>query len=235
MMTRRDQRKLVERMEKKERQIKQRVISLVTSPKAIMIAIGIGFTMALTLALFAFYTVSRWYDVHQVIFQSPSIHVRIDWPIVVRERGAIASDEAELISPIPLHAEIQQVIATSEEPSEITAINNYVNYAHLKLVRASKYPELFNHIWIRESSQGTNQNPNTVHMKCRDKGMSNEIGYFPKGGYCFTTFADSIARFERWRENEAKGLTDNQALCYYNTGRKIDVCPYLSTDFLSMN
>lgn len=227
MMSRKRLHKMERTLETSEQTIKRRAHKVATSRKAMLIAMGIGCLTTAIISLLAFYHVSKWYDDNQVVFQYPKISVTVTYPIVIRERTPLATESAQITKVIQ---------PTEEKPKvEVYAINNHVNYANLELVRKSKYPELFNHVWIRESSQGTNPRADALNTYCKNKGMSNEIGFYPKGKHCFETFADSIARFERWRENEARGLTDNQALCYYNGAGKVDICPYLSDDYLSMN
>lgn len=103
------------------------------------------------------------------------------------------------------------------------------------IILASKYPKFIDHIWYRESGRGTNDNPNGLHNICNSKGMTNDFGFAVRVGHCWNTFEEAVNRMVVWREKEAKGLTDNQALCYYNTGKASDTCPYLTEDFLSMN
>lgn len=102
-----------------------------------------------------------------------------------------------------------------------------------QIVAASKYPWFIDHIWLRESGRGKNQSGLAGY--CAAKGMSNEFGYYPQGKWCFATFAEAVARIERWREKEAGGLSDSQALCYYNGAGKINSCAYLTYNFKAMN
>lgn len=102
-----------------------------------------------------------------------------------------------------------------------------------EMVNASKYPEFIDHIWERESGRGKNQSG--LAGTCAAKGMSNEFGFYPQGKWCFENFAKAVARIEKWREVEAKGLSDSQALCYYNGAGKVNSCAYLSYNFEGMN
>jgi hypothetical protein len=65
--------------------------------------------------------------------------------------------------------------------------------------------------------------------------MTNEFGFYPTGKWCWKTFEEAVARVELWREKEAKGLTDKQALCYYNGAGKVNTCAYLTYNFEAMN
>lgn len=101
------------------------------------------------------------------------------------------------------------------------------------IVDASKYANFIHHIWLRESGRGTNTSG--LNGYCLSQGKTNEFGFYPRGKYCFDSFEASVQRLERWREETAKGMSDNVALCYYNMGKKVTSCAYLGTDFLSMN
>lgn len=81
--------------------------------------------------------------------------------------------------------------------------------------------------WDKKYNRMTN-NPKMVFG-------ADKFGFYPAGNWCFNSFEESVARIERWREEEAKGLTDNQALCYYNQGLKNNTCAYLSLSFKDMN
>lgn len=87
---------------------------------------------------------------------------------------------------------------------------------------------LIKHIWLHESTKGTNQTPKALHNICKNQGKSNELGY---GGMrlkiCFETFEKSVDRVSRWLD-ERKELTDNQKLCYYNKGLVLEQCDYLN-------
>lgn len=102
-----------------------------------------------------------------------------------------------------------------------------------EIVSASRYPSFIDHIWERESGRGTNLAG--LAGRCAAKGMTNEFGYYPQGKWCFKTFAEAVTRIERWREKEAGGLSDSQALCYYNGAGKVNSCAYLTYNFKAMN
>lgn len=100
------------------------------------------------------------------------------------------------------------------------------------MVKAARYSDLIDHIWLRESGRGTNHGG--IQGVCEAKGMSNEFGFYPSGGWCFDTFEEGVRRLERWMD-ENSDLTDNQKLCKYNSGQASDVCAYLSMNFSEMN
>ena len=91
------------------------------------------------------------------------------------------------------------------------------------IIKSSKHPNELFHIWKRESSYGTNTNPNALHNICKAKGKSNEFGY---GGMqmmiCFNSFEESVKRVDEWLDKQS-----DITLCYYNTGVKTNECSYI--------
>ena len=100
------------------------------------------------------------------------------------------------------------------------------------LVKSARYSGLIDHIWLRESGRGSNHGG--IQGTCEARGMSNEFGFYPSGGWCFDTFEEGVRRLERWMDENAD-LTDNQKLCKYNSGQAVDMCAYLSYNFAEMN
>jgi len=92
-----------------------------------------------------------------------------------------------------------------------------------EIIAASKYPEQIDHIWLKETSRGTNTNPNALHNICKAKGKSNEFGY---GGmqnmWCFDSFEEAVRVVEQWLDKQTA-----EALCYYNIGIKTSNCQYV--------
>lgn len=102
-----------------------------------------------------------------------------------------------------------------------------------EVVNSSKYASFVDHIWEHESGRG--KNTAGLAGYCAGKGMTNEFGFYPQGKWCFENFEKAVARIELWREREAKGLSDSQALCYYNGAGKVNSCAYLTYNFEAMN
>lgn len=127
----------------------------------------------------------------------------------------------------------KKAVTEHVQVNSLQTINNKVNVEHLELVAKSKYPKFINHVWTNESSQGTNPKPGSLQAYCLQKGMTNEMGFYPQGLRCFQSFEESIERIERWYENEGNGLTHKQKLCYYNGAGKVDDCAYLNVNELA--
>lgn len=91
------------------------------------------------------------------------------------------------------------------------------------IIEKSNHPKQLAHIRLKESSNGTNKNPNALHNICRAQGKSNEFGY---GGMammiCFDSFEESVRVVDAWLTKR-----DNEALCYYNLGTRTDKCDYV--------
>ena len=87
----------------------------------------------------------------------------------------------------------------------------------------SNHPKQLAHIRLKESSNGTNKNPNALHNICKAQGKSNEFGY---GGMammiCFDSFEESVRVVDEWLTKR-----DNENLCYYNLGIRKDGCEYV--------
>lgn len=80
----------------------------------------------------------------------------------------------------------------------------------------------------KESSSGSNTNPDALHNICRAKGQSNEYGY---GGMtmmiCFPS--DEIAKetVANWyKENRPLMASEAMTYCYYALGSKHETCDY---------
>jgi len=179
-------------------------------------AVGIGTVLGLVLAMFALNGLNSFYAKYELYFRSP-----LQNPLVFHEK----------ILPLPTKMITPTSTPTPSPTKKPTTGTTGGEKA--KLVAESKYPEWIEHIWLRESGRGTNTTGLAGY--CLSKGMSNEMGFFPRGKHCFNTFAESVARLERWREETAKGMSDNMAKCYYNMGKKVETCAYLGNDYLSMN
>lgn len=221
MLNKKGQTDLIQKLEK----VEKKIFDVKKSNALPVISILIGFFLALSLLAVIFYQFYQFVDQNRIIMQSP-ITVEFRSLVVIQQRETVVVDTNKMISPVPemknagKEADIKpQTKATSKE----------------ELVKNSKYPEFIDHIWLRESGRGTNNNPVALHNKCKAKGMTNEFGFYPQGGWCWETFEQAVARLEKWRTQEAKSLTENQALCYYNSGVKTESCAYLGQNFALMN
>lgn len=91
------------------------------------------------------------------------------------------------------------------------------------IIERSQHPKQLAHIRLKESSNGTNNNPNALHNICKAQGKSNEFGY---GGMammiCFDSFEESVRVVDAWLTKR-----DNENLCMYNTGKRDNNCEYL--------
>ena len=72
-------------------------------------------------------------------------------------------------------------------------------------------------IFNLESTRGKNN-----YSKCEEVGKYNRYGYGISGNgkyICFDTIAEETKTINNWIENKQdKGMTDNELLCFYNTG-----------------
>lgn len=78
-------------------------------------------------------------------------------------------------------------------------------------------------VHILESSGGKNDG-------CKKKGLINGYGYAQHGSgkvwTCFDSHTEVRALVEKWYSKRIPELGLSTALCYYNTGYKLQECPY---------
>lgn len=102
----------------------------------------------------------------------------------------------------------------------------------LKEEQIQRYSSLFwDHIWKSESTNGKNNDPTSLHIYCRNKGMWNEIGYSPSTKYCFTSEAEAKAFVPDYLQRNCNGMPLSQCLCRWNEGNADNgkpnmTCPY---------
>lgn len=177
-------------------------------------AVITGVVIGIFLAMLAVNGLNNFYSRYELYFRSP-----LQNPLVFHEK----------ILPMPTKMPPPTSIPTPHESPKKAAQGE----SKATIVANSKYPDFIDHIWEHESGRG--KNTSGLNGYCIARGMTNEFGFYPQGKHCFESFAQSVQRLEKWRENEAKGLTDSQALCYYNGAGKVNRCAYLTYNFRSMN
>lgn len=150
--------------------------------------------------------VNAWFDKHYFQFHQP-IKIDLHAPITIEDREP-------LLSPLPEEASKSGMIETK-------------THAYAIPKGESRTDKLYNHIHLRESTRG--QNPEGLHKTCEAKGMWNELGYLPKPGFCFGNEGEGRITVQRWLQKYINaGWSDNEILCYYNTGIKnLNTCSYV--------
>jgi len=126
--------------------------------------------------------------------------------------------------------EVATVLPTATlSPTPTPANYRYVDYTLEQkafLVYYSKYNTFIDYIWNKESGRG--QALKGLHTYCRQKNMSNEFGYAPHNNFCFATFEESLIALEGFYEKYSN-MSIEEKLCFYNTGKKISDCAYISS------
>lgn len=89
----------------------------------------------------------------------------------------------------------------------------------------SRVWKIVDEIWRKESNRGTA--PDGLHRTCAAKGKVNEWGYLPVPGHCFNTREEGEMTVALWVSARINFMTENQLLCNYNLGKKINRCDYL--------
>lgn len=157
-----------------------------------LVSIGAG----IGIALFLFIQVSRWYDAHQVIFQSPII-IKIQSPVIIKERQP---EKVIKVKAIKLEG--------TNENGNITA----------GLSKGQVAYEAYKTVWYRESGNGTNDNPQGLHIYCRNKGLVNEVGYDPSNKFCFQDRTEQVATITNWFRNCLDKDEIGKCLSVYSSG-----------------
>ena len=108
----------------------------------------------------------------------------------------------------------------SEEPEE----------AAEKVVEAEEAEEkpfdIVDFIFMKESSRGKNN-----YSKCEAQGKINGVGFGIDGTgkyICFNSHEEEMQAVKGWIiAKRAAGLSDNELLCLYNTGKATKTCKYI--------
>ena len=86
----------------------------------------------------------------------------------------------------------------------------------------TRWWRLYKIVRLQESSNGSRG----LAVTCKKNGMVNDIGYLPYKGFCFPTLGDQEMTFANWinKRFNYDGLTENQLLCLWNTGKPYKTC-----------
>jgi len=165
--------------------------------------------------------ISQWYDVHQILFQTPIV-VTVRTPIIIEKRKAIIV--SKIIDPVVenVHAEgIVQVPSWKIRPDE-------VNKEEWEYIVKQPYARLLIHIWQKESDYGRDQIMGSLDNYCRSHGEENQFGL---GGMrdmtCFDTFEDNVQAVIKTLNSYGK-LDEKTMGCIYNLGIRENNCPYMA-------
>lgn len=71
-------------------------------------------------------------------------------------------------------------------------------------------------VWFRESGYG--KAPKGYHMRCREQGKWNEIGYKVTSGFCFDSKEQGLAILKDQLASRSTASSVADALCTYNLG-----------------
>lgn len=119
---------------------------------------------------------------------------------------------------------VQPSMVLAVEP-KIAGVSGILKKPETKeeIINASHHAEEIFHIWEKETSKGTNKNPNALHNVCKAKGKTNEFGF---GGmahmWCFDSFQEAVTTIDEWLTKR-----DKESLCYYNVGVRTEDCTYV--------
>jgi len=109
----------------------------------------------------------------------------------------------------------KQTIISPVVPQSLAALSQPVEIRHITIWKKIRY---------LESSGGK---PTGINKTCRAKGMVNSIGYAPGSDFCFKNEADEQKTLSDWFQDKfEKGYSENEAVCLWNTGVRMDDCAY---------
>lgn len=137
-------------------------------------------------------------------------------------------------------AQRQEMDRIIQEVSDI-AITEYLSpgstaqEVKCEVSKAINPTEFFNVIRKHESSNGKDTNPVALHNYCRSKGMWNEIGYNPQNKYCYKDMVEAELHVAYYVKKNCDGLSMDQCLCFWNTGKPSATCAYSEGDLSMAN
>lgn len=68
--------------------------------------------------------------------------------------------------------------------------------------------------------------PTGKHIRCREKGMTNEFGYRAAENFCFPTEHEAIKTVKDWFKRSLEKRSLAASLCRYNVGTPTEDCEY---------
>jgi len=156
----------------------------------------------------------NWFRHNTIVFKAP-VTISFNKPVTFISFEELAFQEAKT-----------QAI---EEVSD-NALKQYLNPDSLPKctdsVNQINPTTFFNDLKMKESSNGTNDNPVALHNYCANKGKWNQIGYNPQSKFCFKDEEEAQLYVAYWLKKNADNLTMAQAECYWNTGKITNSCAY---------
>lgn len=168
--------------------------------KAKLIAVIIGIGLATGVIFYAFYSLSRWYDEHKIVFRNP-VEVKFYQPVSILSRVTALKS--------PKNAPKLDTKAVERKQKEAIIERVY---------QATRF---------LESKVGFSQTVEATHVYCQQLGQINEIGYFPEGNryFCFKDEPEQRLTFTRWlTKRMGRDYTIAEALCEYVTGNRQPQC-----------
>ena len=143
-------------------------------------------------ALYLFIQISRWYDEHQVIFQSPII-VKLQSPVLIQDRSPETTIKVKAI----------KLEGGVDESGNVEAglSKGQIAYEAYKTVR------------FRES---TNGKLTGLNKYCVDRGLINEVGYDPQNKFCFQDTTEQVSTITNWFRNCLDETTIDKCLSKYS-------------------
>lgn len=128
-----------------------------------------------------------------------------------------------------LYLEKSGIMAQFEPKTTIIYINRATRLPieEAKASEKSENEAIIDYIHMKESSRGQNN-----YSKCEAVGKINGIGYgIPgNGNYkCFDSIEDQMDTLNEWiKDKQAKGMSTQELLCFYNKGIKSSTCNYIA-------
>ena len=152
----------------------------------------ISILAGILLSLFLFIQVSKWYDEHRVVFQSPII-VKLQSPVLIQDRSPETTIKVKAI----------KLEGGVDESGNVEAglSKGQIAYEAYKTVR------------FRES---TNGKLTGLNKYCVDRGLINEVGYDPQNKFCFQDTTEQVSTITNWFRNCLDETTIDKCLSKYS-------------------
>lgn len=165
----------------------------------------------------------RFFSKNTIVFSAP-IKIEFKAPIKIWDRQKLKEE--------------QEWDATAEQLAR-KCVDDYFNPPEITEKQAYQVaisPSVFfDTVWANESSRGKDNTVGALHMKCRAKGLWNEIGYNPQNDYCFKDRDHAEAKIRLWLIDNCNNKTFKECLCYYNQGVNNPTCAYAEGDLTNAN
>lgn len=187
---------------------------------------GITTILMITTLVIQYFIFVEFVNTHTFKWQSPIV---LQSPLLI-DRNSLLSPQAVFSNSLNEATESAQPAKRSFIPTNIipSAYAHEEEAEKIALLNDTDNAGIVWRIYQLESSFGKEDG-------CKKKGLYNGFGYaqpdsaMAKGtGACYKSFDEVVNLVDTWFTRQLKEMDIETALCYYNTGHKINDCGYLN-------